>query len=316
MSPVRLALLLGLVCHAPLAAQLDWRPEHAGNWKYQYFRALAEPAITPAEKQSVLAQLRAAGDAFKAMPLLQPPRGVEILAKERIDIGCPHDDRLCRYKPLPAWTEIDVMGYYVDAGKLVYKNIEPPGFVIAINDPTMVTHGHEVNFERLYDDHGNEIVTGLAELEPLNGAKVYDNNVVIIARTDRPLFTPVSQEQYIRALMKQNQGIPVVLDLLRKELAALSTAERKQPAYTGAAETISHLVAKTDEGATPMVIFNPNYFDPALPRTAVQLVTVRYIYNNRPEEKPDPATYGPDGIRTYEIRQQMDYNKLRKLVAR
>jgi hypothetical protein len=81
----------------------------------------------------------------------------------------------------------------------------------------------------------------------------------------------------------------------RDELAALTPEQRRSPAYI---DGIGHLTtASYDKSpplfmftsrelaalsaeqrrATPLFIFNPEYFDPALPRTAIQLVTVCFL---------------------------------------
>jgi len=70
----------------------------------------------------------------------------------------------------------------------------------------------------------------------------------------------------------QGEAAKTVLDGLRAELAALSPEQRR---------------------ATPLFIFNPAYFDPALPRTAVQLITIRFVdlegTGKRLNDRPDAS---------------------------
>jgi hypothetical protein len=250
------------------------------------------------------------------MPLLQPPRGVTIRADERLDLGCGHNERLCGSRSVPAWMDVAVMGFVREAdGRIVARGVEPPGFMIGVNDPTLALHGHEYDYERLVDADGREIFAGLRELERVGGTVVWDNNVVILTRDNRPLTVPVSREAFLRALIRRHAAVPQVAGPLRAELAALSPLARREPAWVGEAESISKLVPASAEGATPLVMVNPGLFDPALPRTAVQLIAIRFTYGARyMDEHPTPPNYAPDAIRTWEIRQALDYERLRSLM--
>jgi hypothetical protein len=240
---------------------------------------------------------------------------VTIEATERLDLGCQSDEPPCAPGPVGAWTEVAVMGYFADAGRVVPKRIEPPGFVVAVNDLRVAMEGHEYDYDHLFDEGGREILTGLVAIDSVNGTPVWDNNTVILKKPGRSLTLPVTREAYLRALLKRHASERIIVDVLQPELAALSAEERRTPAYVGTAESLSRLVASNAEGATALVTLNPAYFDSALPRTAVQLIAIHFSYGNRyRDEAPSAPDYAPDAIRVWELRKAIDYARLQRFV--
>lgn len=296
------------------AAQLEYRPGHPGSWTYKSMRALAEPKLSAEERALTLRQLRELGDVIAGTSVILPVRGVEIEAAERLDLGCTNAEPPCALKQVGAWLEVAVMGYHALNGKVVLARDEPPGFTVSINDPFEALHDRQYDYTRLFDARGSEIFMGLAELDKtVGGATVWDNNTVILTRAGRSLTVPVSREAYLRALITRESKAPPVVELLQAELAELTN--RNDPAWVGTTETISRLVPPGTTGATPLVSLNPGYFDGNLPRTAVQLITLRFMYGNGFRDgKPTPPEYGPDAIKVWELRQAIDYARLRKAI--
>jgi hypothetical protein len=69
------------------------------------------------------------------------------------------------------------------------------------------------------------------------------------------------------------------LDAIRRELAAMSPAERASQAWhrrTGEDYMASGLMPAGREGAGPLVAINPDFFDEARPRSDVQLISVYF----------------------------------------
>jgi len=63
--------------------------------------------------------------------------------------------------------------------------------------------------------------------------------------------------------------------MMLDELNALPVADRAQ-AFVGNSGTLTRLVPKDDPGAVALMRFNPDYFDDTLPRSTVQLITLRF----------------------------------------
>lgn len=310
-----LAAITAAMVPCVAGAQLDYRPDHPGTWSWTSRAARAEPALTSEERRALLAQLRAVGTVVAAAPALTPLRGVTVEAAERLDLGCEHDEHPCRLPVVGAWTEVAMMGLYQEAGRVVPKRNEPPGLLIALNDPMVALSDHALDYERLFDERGREIFTGLTEIGRVGSAVIWDNNVVVVAKPGRSLTSPVSRESYLRALLKRHASERILVDLFTAELAALSPSDRKAPAFVGTSEKPSRLVDSATDGAAALVTIDPGYFDPALPRTAVQLIAIKFGYGNRyRDEAPTAPDYAPDAIKVWQTRQTIDYEKLRRLL--
>jgi hypothetical protein len=70
---------------------------------------------------------------------------------------------------------------------------------------------------------------------------------------------------------------------LQAELAAMSPGKRASQAWfqrNADALIMSDLVPAGQENATPLIAYNPDFFDPALPPTAWQIMTVKFAWAN------------------------------------
>lgn len=268
--------------------------------------AIGRPNASPAEIAALRLALTRLEQAVRATPMLTPPRGFDVHASQRLDRGCPQNPGLCGQAPLPGWIDFDFEAYRVLDGKLTTRTGGPADVEIAFNNPAAAYVGHHAGDGKLTDLSGRVMVGPLLEGERLGEVSILDTGVVILGRNPRPFFVPASREQYLRALMVQAEASSaspearrLALAPLSDELAALSAEQRRSPAYTsvnGSAYSMlvdaryekaaplflfnrDELAALSPEQrqATPLFIFNPEYFDPALPRTAIQLITVRFL---------------------------------------
>jgi hypothetical protein len=275
-------------------------PDQPGIWKATTYenRSPGAPIGTPRASAAELAALRTALTRLEQVvhdtPMLTAPRGFDVHARQRLDRGCPGNPVLCRQAPLPGWIDFDFEPYYRRPDGKVMTMKVPPDVEVAFNDPAAAYVGHHAGSD-LTDVSGNMIVGPLIEAERAGTVAILDTGVVILGRNPRPFFVPASREQYLRALVARAVSRSQPVEEFRDELAALSSEQRRTPAYidgTGRLVAASHekapplfqfnsddLAALSPEQrrATPLFIFNPDYFDPALPRTALQLITVRFL---------------------------------------
>lgn len=334
-----IGLFFVLMCAAiparPLSAQLDssqigcdgclWRTEKSkiGTWTYSFDNSVGQPKMTLAESESLKATLKQISEIVHAAPSMVELHGVNVTVWARTDLGCPFNPLDCHWKPIGAWAAfiVDEHLLNVKTGARYVMNQESPRLHVAVNDPVeiYVYGGHRVG--ALFDADDNEIIGEPQKVGEVNGFTVYDNQLVVVA--SKPLFVPVSRERYIgaviRGIRKQAaaDGAPgwdMLLKELNDEFAAMSQEERKSQAYTGRENTPSGLVSPTGYAATPMVIFDPAFFDPALPRHAVQLITVR---TTEPTVETDslPDHFDYRGKTVWEMRKTIDYRKLAALLA-
>ena len=340
-----------LGCSALLHGQ-DGRvhlPDQPGVWRSTY---KSTPADMPKASAAELAALRTALTGIEqvvhATPMLTAPRGFDVHVWQRLDRGCPKNPVLCRQAPLAGWIKFDFEWYEVRNGKVITLrsevDVEPPNIDVAFNDPEATYVLHQAGNPEPTDPSGNKIVGPLVELERVGNVVIYDNGVVMLGRNPRPFFIPATREDYLLDIVKQfarkrdtaRSGPDDIEKIFIDELAALSPEERRSQAYTGTgAQTASRLVPASEPGATPLNKFNPAYFDPALPRTAIQLITVRFTdleqiraaLGDRPDLlERNPIT--PERIaflaasglnvasyRVFEVARLLDYSALAALLA-
>ena len=104
---------------------------------------------------------------------------------------------------------------------------------------------------------------------------------------------------------------------LTKELASLSPAERAAPAYYSGdwkkTRRPSGLLDAADPAAQPVVSPNPDFFDPSLPKSAVQLIVVLGI-SSRDKAPAQPERANPAAVRRFEVRNSLDWKKVAALM--
>ncbi|HTY09320.1 MAG TPA: hypothetical protein VMF29_09170 [Candidatus Edwardsbacteria bacterium] len=327
-----LALLLGVVGLVPaFPARADeseqYLFDHVGNWTFTLnpkgHIGPGSYAMTAAEQAQYAAKLERLAAIVHDAPTLDPPRGID--AAVTGSVGVPYDENgECRppYRTQRVVSELRLVlkYYYMDQGKAAVHPY-PANMDVDFNNTLPPIMGCEQG--DLKDDRGRTVYRMPAELRKVGGYPLYRNLVMLITLPGRPFWLPVSREQYLRALMTRaaadGEGTyKMLLDLYRKELDALTTGQRRSQAYIGAGIKPSGLCEPGDEDASPVVTINPDYFDPTLPRTAVQLITIRwYTASNavdftapvRPQDGDNPAE-----VRISELLEALDYRKIAALL--
>lgn len=191
-------------------------------------------------------------------------------------------------------------------GRLVFDG-ETRHIVGAVN--TMPTDEHSLD-----DDQGVMLRADspvLRQVGTHQGLPVYDGGLLVIARNDRPLFRPASFERLARWVLAEldhrqfesrtgasERERAARAAEVRRELTAsferLSPAERAAPGcFTGREVDFGSRLRLVVPAADPrcdtrMVEPNPEYFDRRLPRSAIQLVTLRTL----PREPPRGGLVG------------------------
>lgn len=319
-SVIGFALLCeGVFVHNGAAQDL---PNHVGTWRYHDNTGGNVMPMTKAEAASLRTGLKTIGDIIGATPIASPPTGFD--AKVMYSLGTYGACHGCAAAHLPTWMPVLIWPYGISpvTGKPEADGVEPPTLYVAINDPESAYHSYKLSYEGLFDANGVELFIEPRQAGSINGAPLYENIVVIIKRSAKPLWIPVTREEYLRALIRReetNESNPpetrkYVADVLRKELTELAAAERRSPAYIGDSRLLSKLVPENPDAAR-VVRSNPAIFDDALPRTAPQLITLRFAL---------PLDVLSDGhisleedlgrFRLYQIQQTLDYARLKAVV--
>ncbi len=336
-------------------------PDMPGTWALTTdWKWLPEDIRTsPADTQAFTQKVKRFAELIHQTPLFSPPRGFQARANARFFEGAyACDDKHCPSKARQV--EIDLLFYYFfdTGGKPSWGGEANTDATISINCLER-TAGLDYQFGRLSLPDGRYILFAPAKTGELGGFPLYHEHL-IITRSKRPYWIPVTREQYLQALIRTSQveivksqkqiadagdpyekflkekgqraqdyeriyqdakklypdraealraqlllteaaaekgarqssemlakirqtEDPMQLRLanLQAELAAMSPGERASQAWfqRNADDLImSDLVPAGQEKATALIAYNPDFFDPSLPPTAWQIMTVRFSW--------------------------------------
>jgi len=160
----------------------------------------------------------------------------------------------------------------------------------------------------------------------LNGFPVYrttsGDEILVLTRSTVPPWVPVTREEYaniwMRIWQKKAAGSPgvalfaQVVERHRETLAKMTAEERRMPARhfpQAQDQTGPPLPAAGSSYGVPVVKANPQWYAPALPRTAFQLITLRFRYaGDLDPDRPALAESGDaSALRVWEALRKTDW---------
>jgi hypothetical protein len=226
-------------------------------------------------------------------------------------------------------------------GKPVWGTDSPVEITFHLNDPERSGYESFTNGE-LRDSMSREIFYQPSAVGEAQGHRIYRDRrgmeFVILTRGQRPVWTPLTQEEFLTLSMRstesqlkelrdsglgeQEPAKLLVARLARHKavLAAMSPAQRGAQAMYLRNENLREpdLAPKGSEEARPLVVVNPEWFDPSLPKSAIQLISVTFEYG--PSFDPDDPKPGDDGsveaLRLWEMRRTIDWSSISSLLAK
>ncbi len=225
-------------------------------------------------------------------PIAQKPSGVTLNVKSRA--AYIHDDHIAY--PVKADERVKAE-IYIPFCSLVQKNgkveysCDEVSYVDLITNDESQIYESAMNYDMLEDHKAvnqyREIFILPRKLMDLgSGVFLYDwyyKNRIIISRSDRQLWLPISNREYTNRMMiyheaslKEGKITQMLLDALRNEIAAIPPELMSQPAYLNGntLRPLTSICSSEEDSASALYKLNPAYFDPKLPRTAVQLITI------------------------------------------
>lgn len=187
----------------------------------------------------------------------------------------------------PARSKPDAAGAYNGVG-------EGPAIQFTINDPGALYPwpGSEEGRESFFD-----LDPRPAQRSGFPVLRFRSKDHIVIAKPGRKPYRHVSKREVLEREIGDRRGVLAKLGadaapvLLREqadqeaELAALSPTERASPACLGGSRKRGTFTPCSESGAMFVVAMDPGYFDPALPRTAIQLITLIAPIPHRDEHK-------------------------------
>ena len=302
--------------------------------------------LDPASRDAALSTLRQIDDLLHAAPVMNPPRGFDASSLGRALTGtdvCPREN--CSASPVASQVWL-LLSYFVadESGRPVTGPELNVSLNVYANSPgASVSHRHQLDFEGASDINGRTMYFEPKQTRTIGGFPMFDDDVVVIARNHRPLWLPVSRDNFLRAALRDTrkaiadtgmpssdlaQGLRARLDALQAESNALSPSELASQAWLGDSASAGTTEAAINSGlapagapdARPLVIVNPEFLDRSLPRSAVQILAVRLnwgTYLDQQTRAIDTVSAG-DHVSVLRLRQligQLDWKKLASLVA-
>ncbi len=349
-------LALGIGCVSIVQAQRApyAYAERDGVWTWKTSdQPMAALKLSAAERQAVSLRRDRIAEVLQSSQVLNPLKGFPVRADKTIVARGDNEGRIRLDEPIMSLVGATIGYFRLDkaSGRVDPFTIETPRLEIVTNDLMTVAGTWAANrfwYEYLYDEAGREVfleprvVTTTEDGRPVYALDAFHETVIV--SNGRPLWVPVTGEQFLRAMVKyardrkaredeneRQSGRPPLpanqsgegmrLRACEQELAALPASQRQRPAYWAPAPAdqplLTGLTSGDARGARPVVMMNPEYFDPAMPRTAVQLILCRYNYQ-RPYESGRPEDAAPDiAVATLQrLVKHLEYGKLEALIEK
>jgi hypothetical protein len=302
--------------------------EHPGQvvTRVSRFRDLArEMALSGAEQAVVRAKLSEIVKVLRTHAIFNPPKGFDAELVSTLVSPAECRQPPCRRHRVAHEVRLKIYGLRRTGGGVRAPRTSARGLTFTANQPGRV--GEAVDGE-LTDDLGRPLLKEPRLVRRFAGVPLYEGNLLVLVRTARPLFLPVTREQFLRARLRQlaqeadaDQGpIQRLRGRIQAELTRMTPAQRQSEAWVGDSPHLSGLAAAGAEDAHRVVILSPAFLDPRLPRTAIQILTAEVtLLHGADEGLIRPLTYqdanvGTADIRTSELLRTFDFQKLVALI--
>jgi hypothetical protein len=333
----RLVFSAMLIFSSSIFAQDKWHllPEKPGQWTYSYHNEPYGPnaeknyKLTPIELTTIRQKLSLLAETLHQNKEVTNPIGFDAVAvgsfycfdEAAAPTRFPQSEVNLKFYPLYGdnsgnirrdWTEVSGIVFFLNnlrpgAG---YFNFRETGYSKDVELNNSVKKLNEI-FTR------PEI---LKEIAP--GITAFADGTVIISKPDRPYWIPVKLGELYDLMLNYNKLQDIeykappgqgVWDALKKEKESLSPEILDMPAYPGAMFPGSISQISNVENHFPYMRLNPDYFDKTLPKTAIQVITIRTLATAFQDES-DCSSDSPDYTAHCKFARVIDFNALQKLL--
>jgi len=279
--------------------ETQYLPDQRGSWQYSDLNDSKEwfgaryYKLSPDEARAYRATVARFAEYFGSQPLARQPAGVNLAVKARAHYAHYDHERfpVSPAERVKAQLFIQFCPLFKKGGRTEAFCDEVPYADVRANDPKSA-YEPGMNVDPLKDAAARERLLEMfyepaVLLDLGGGVRLYDwyyDNRVVAARPGRSFKTPVTTKEFISrvrayytAAVKEGAVDRMALDAVNAEIAATPADLLDKPVYTSGEledRPLLGICGKDAPGARAMYVFNPDYFDPALPRTAVQLLTI------------------------------------------
>lgn len=304
LSPARLLTIIGtfiLAAITPLsgsAREFDFLHDHQGKAQAT---VSSNTALTKTEGTAFKANLERLRNLLFKQPVFTTPHGVEIKGYFR-----PNDEQPKSKKvPVPGFGYLRFHFYFADhkTGKPVHICCTTDEIFAAINDP-----------DQGFESFGGRGFATKVFYEPtkvgeMAGFPIYRLNsgseVIVLSRSATPPWIPVTREEFVNASLAtwQKQAAdsppvdtitPQIVHAHKEALKTMPAEERRMQARELSWDPFQpNLAPPGSTDGRPLIRVNPAWFDPKLPRSAFQLIILRFDFGDSlNHDNPGPTEHG------------------------
>jgi hypothetical protein len=328
-----------LLCIVPAAASAQTPPELAsrvGTAAIDVERPLAEVGLSTTEAAAVLANMRSLADLLLAQPALRPPRGVVVdgsvqpISPAGMSIPAP------RGSPVRSRGFVYFHPYRVFSGRVEPLTPTPYNIMVDVNCPEISRLGRLHGYEWT-DAQGRTIF-----LEPWIRGEVAGRPIhwlddahamLLFGPSDRSPWVPLTVAEFLRVSMRimekelAEMG-PMGADPANPYRQRLENHRRALATWPAARLQAQAIYLPNDDPLQPdllpsdsregrrLIVANPDWYDPTLPRTATQLLTFGFTLGSLFDPFSGPAADDDIAtVRIWDVLRTTDWNAVAALVG-
>lgn len=311
--------------------ETQWLPDQPGKWSYHHkiTGEIEKYKLSPAELAEYQKNIDLVIETLHQNPVLKNPVGIEPSVNVRV---WPDDKSGFQLRSLAddivgSRIAIQFCPLYKDENGNIRKHcMEVTSCDVHVNEPKATSEKYlhysasELNpapekLEIAAQNLSKIFVKPLVAKELAEGVTAYQSGVIIISNPKSPYWIPVKCgelfdqiTEYFNIVQEKDNSYVYVVEEIEKEKRGFSTEQLNGPAYFTTAN-ISGVTAV--ENDSPLVRFNPDYFDKSLPRTSIQLIAVHTLTESFDRNCDDPHL---EYLRHCEFVKHLDGNALKALL--
>lgn len=322
-----LTFIISLFCSPYFLAQEPvCIPDKAGTWTYGYLNDentklfCRKFGMTPEEAVVFRKKLDQIVEVLHLNPVMASPKGVDPTVESRPLYPHGFETHPENYGYIGE-INFRLVTWFNSKGRIYRQTIEPPRVSAYINNITPLRHS-AFNVSGMDDAVINKLADRVLDIcrpmkirELAPGVVLYDYAIVADA-PGKSLFLPLSVGEaynrliaYYEAVTKMQPAFKVMLDVIKQAYGTLTPEQLAGPAYFGGmASGITY-----QKNSDPLQLFNNDYFDRKMPKTAVQVITFP-VNSDYFRKESDYTAYGVGSLRIHQFLHSLDVNALAGLV--
>jgi hypothetical protein len=286
MKSASIALFLLLIAGFKFYAQDPTAlPDKPGTWSYAYLNDentkmySQQFGMTTDEVAVFRKKLDNIVNVLHQNPIMANPKGTDPTVESRPLYPHGFKDHIQNYGYIGE-INFRLCPWFNSKGKIYKQTIEPPRVSLYINNilPLIRSAFNVAGPEGQEIAKAATIVNEICKPDKIRelgpGVTLYDA-AIVVGKPGKSLYLPCSVAEAYKRLIsyyelaaKKEPAFQVMLDGIRQEFATVNPAQLKRPAYFGG--MFSGITPEPNDA--PLYLFNNDYFDRSMPKTAVQLI--------------------------------------------